>query len=412
MTETHVLYVLIAVFLLQSVERASTVMLANWYDLRHVDSKGLGEIKLRRKPSVTVIVLARNDENTIQACLDSIRVNRYSKIEVICVDNKSADKTRQEVRRYSKTHKKLKVRLISKRKVTNRKDAYQDALRRSSGKVILLMNADNLLYENTIEKAVSNFEASSRAAIPVVKLPQVIVPYPSIFALYERFLYLIKHQKQKSRLVIGAYRVDLYAHGMVYAKSYLAKLKKQPAIVNAKELLSTGGKQGNVSFVYDSRNPIAMMPSVSLQDLLKKRHATFGNYEGSMSGKRRTVSIWREVFRDTMVLLEPIMLTYFFYLAYSFKNSTLFVLTLISLVLWLLLVIVSNENIRFLEKFRLIFAIPAMYVLFFIASVANAVRVVARGTVYVKLFSQKLFSNKSAVRHKPAFAKRHESVNP
>ena len=46
------------------------------------------------KPLVSIIVTTKNEENNIVHCLKSIRSQNYPRIEVIVVDNASADNTK------------------------------------------------------------------------------------------------------------------------------------------------------------------------------------------------------------------------------------------------------------------------------------------------------------------------------
>jgi len=46
-------------------------------------------------PLVSVIITTRNSERTIDKCLSSIKQQTYKNIEIIVVDNNSADKTKE-----------------------------------------------------------------------------------------------------------------------------------------------------------------------------------------------------------------------------------------------------------------------------------------------------------------------------
>lgn len=55
-----------------------------------------------KKSLLSVIVATKNSERTIDACLNSIKKQTYKNIEIIVVDNNSADKTQEIARKYTK----------------------------------------------------------------------------------------------------------------------------------------------------------------------------------------------------------------------------------------------------------------------------------------------------------------------
>ena len=48
---------------------------------------------MNQNPLVSIVVPTRNSASTLEVCLESIRKQRYPRIEVLVVDNYSADET-------------------------------------------------------------------------------------------------------------------------------------------------------------------------------------------------------------------------------------------------------------------------------------------------------------------------------
>ena len=69
--------------------------------------------QLEKKPHVSIIIPAYNEEKNITRCLSSILRSGYplKKLEVIVVDDGSKDKTAKKVRELIKRNRLLKIRL-------------------------------------------------------------------------------------------------------------------------------------------------------------------------------------------------------------------------------------------------------------------------------------------------------------
>src|SRR5215475_14010399 len=56
------------------------------------------------KRKVSIIVPARNEEKTLRKCLDSLIMQYYSNIEIICVNDSSIDNTAKIIQDYNITN--------------------------------------------------------------------------------------------------------------------------------------------------------------------------------------------------------------------------------------------------------------------------------------------------------------------
>jgi len=104
-------------------------------------------------PFVSIIIPCRNEEEFIGKCLDSIIAQDYPKdrIEILVIDGRSTDKTRENVKKYAQKYPFIKV-LDNPRKITP--TALNIGIKRAKGEIIIRMDAHNVYEENYISKCV------------------------------------------------------------------------------------------------------------------------------------------------------------------------------------------------------------------------------------------------------------------
>jgi glycosyltransferase involved in cell wall biosynthesis len=104
-------------------------------------------------PVVSVIIPARNEEDYIEQCLDSVLDNDYprEKLDIAVVDGMSEDKTREIVAEYSAKHKFIKCMENPERIAPT---ALNIGIKNAVGDVIIRMDAHNLYESDYISKCV------------------------------------------------------------------------------------------------------------------------------------------------------------------------------------------------------------------------------------------------------------------
>ncbi len=118
-------------------------------------------------PFVSIIVPARNEENNISNCINSIVNSSYpkEKYEIIAINDRSDDNTKVILEELSK--KNLNLRIINVTK-ENRKNnlrgkpgALQHGFNVAKGELILMTDADCIVNPNWIETIANNFKPNS-----------------------------------------------------------------------------------------------------------------------------------------------------------------------------------------------------------------------------------------------------------
>lgn len=107
---------------------------------------------------VSVIITTRNEETNIKNCLESIKSQSYpsDKIEIIVVDNNSADKTKEIAKGYTQ-----KVYDCGPERSAQRNCGVNQA----SGKYILYLDSDMILSADVISECVSVCETTNKTAL-------------------------------------------------------------------------------------------------------------------------------------------------------------------------------------------------------------------------------------------------------
>jgi glycosyltransferase involved in cell wall biosynthesis len=117
---------------------------------------------MKNKPLVSIIVPTKNSESTISACLKSIKSQSYKNLEIIVVDNNSADKTKDIASKYTK-------------KLVFNKGPERSAQRnfgadKAKGNYLLFIDSDMTLDKNVIKDCVKKVKADNYDAIIIPEI--------------------------------------------------------------------------------------------------------------------------------------------------------------------------------------------------------------------------------------------------
>ena len=107
---------------------------------------------------VSVGVCAYNEEGNIRQCLESITkqvLQDFNIVEIIVVSSASSDRTDQIVKDYASIDQ--RVRLVRQESREGKSSAVNMFMREAVGEILILVNADNRLEENTLAYLLSPF---------------------------------------------------------------------------------------------------------------------------------------------------------------------------------------------------------------------------------------------------------------
>lgn len=113
------------------------------------------------RPSVAIVIAARNEEEQIGACLESIVALRYPAelLDVVVVDDRSTDRTAQVVARFTKDHPHIRsLRIGTETELPPGKtNAVMSGVDLSRGEIIMFTDADCAVPPTWVEDTVSHY---------------------------------------------------------------------------------------------------------------------------------------------------------------------------------------------------------------------------------------------------------------
>ncbi|MBI5324132.1 MAG: glycosyltransferase family 2 protein, partial [Ignavibacteriae bacterium] len=128
-----------------------------------IEHKKNNNPKISKKLSVSVIVPARNEENNIRKCIESIMKNNYPEkyYEVIVVNDRSSDNTGSILENLQLQYKNLLVVDITEttinKNLRGKPGALQKGIETAKGEIILMTDADCIVSKNWIESVTNSF---------------------------------------------------------------------------------------------------------------------------------------------------------------------------------------------------------------------------------------------------------------
>lgn len=162
----------LAILLLLFTVNYSVIILMFRSGVRKLKNRDINEHsgKLR---TLTVIVSARNEENNIGICLESLVNQQYpkEKYEVIIVDDQSTDNTALIIQDFITTHP-YNFRMYATSGLGGKKEAFNTGIKYASGEIILTTDADCVVSPDWMNEMNKAFNGSAVfVAGPVMMAP-------------------------------------------------------------------------------------------------------------------------------------------------------------------------------------------------------------------------------------------------
>ncbi len=116
------------------------------------------------RPAVSVIVAARNEEENIGRCLDSMVRLTYPAdlLEVLIVDDRSTDRTRSIALEYADRHPHIRVIVVEQGsgQLRGKTNAVAQGIEASRGEILLFTDADCVVPPGWVEETVKYYDSS------------------------------------------------------------------------------------------------------------------------------------------------------------------------------------------------------------------------------------------------------------
>ena len=175
-----------------------------------------GQIKGVKKPKVSVILPARNEEKFIGLCLDTLLAQDYPNFEVIAIDDDSTDMTGEIIQSYATKDRRI-VYVSTPRKPdgwAGKNWACHQGYKKASGEFLFFTDADTKHAPNIISLAIGHMLAETLEALTAIPhllcndfWTKITLPVLSTF-LYTRFSPLrVNDPKKKTGYFFGSFFV-------------------------------------------------------------------------------------------------------------------------------------------------------------------------------------------------------------
>lgn len=366
---------------------------ANIYDIKQLWRKRqIPKVTSGKRPLVTVLIPAHNEEAGIIKTLESVRKSSYRKLQILVVDDASTDKTRSLVWRYIQTHPHLNLRLLRKQSNVGKGEAMNHALRRAAnGDILMTLDADSEIAKDSIKNAVRYFE-EDQSIVGLAANVQV-KENGSILGLLQKFEHMIGYRSKKfytltnSEFIVGGvastYRMDVVRKARFYDTD-----TQTEDIGLSMKVVSGGNLHQRIIYAADV---LAMTEGVqTYKALFKQRYRwklgmlqniiKYGNMIGNNNPNYgRMLTIYRlpmAVFSEVVLLIEPILLMYIIYLSIVLNNPLSIFGAYLTITLYVLWTIWPDEHTRLKDKFRLSLYSPIMYFVFYIMNIVQLAAII------------------------------------
>ena len=128
------------------------------------------ESKPHNKPKVSIILPARNEEEFIEKCLDSLIDQNYENYEIIAIDDSSEDETGKIIKKYSEENSKV-IHVSARAKPDGwmgKNWACMEGYKKATGELLLFTDADTKHSNKTISLAVSHLLSLNLDALTAI----------------------------------------------------------------------------------------------------------------------------------------------------------------------------------------------------------------------------------------------------
>ncbi|MBI3004392.1 MAG: glycosyltransferase [Ignavibacteriales bacterium] len=256
---------------------------------------------ITESPFVSIVVAARNEETTIERCLNGLIRQEYprNKFEIIVVDDGSYDKTAQIVRRFKGKGKVRLFRLEPEgRKKTGRKpDAITFGIHKSRGELIATTDADCDVPRTWLRSMVAQLSTSTAfLAGPVVEKP-----HPSLLGKLTSMEYLGLTTTAAGLIGLGR-PINCSGANLVYRKTAFQSVNgfSQDSSCDDETLMQRIFQRG-VGDIHFVASPDAIIETNSNHDVM-----------GFLKQRTRWASK-KNRYEDSSIIMEMVGLYFFFF---------------------------------------------------------------------------------------------------
>jgi cellulose synthase/poly-beta-1,6-N-acetylglucosamine synthase-like glycosyltransferase len=393
MLKDIVFYTFAVIAIINTIHFGFYIAGANLYDIKHAHEKRKTRQRRRgKRPLVSVIIPAHNEEKGIIRTLESVRISSYRTIEILVVDDASTDTTRKLVWKYIQDHPNRSIRLLRKQTNVGKGEAMNHALRRAArGEYVMTLDADSIIAKDAIKNAVAHFESNPKL-VGLAANVQIMETH-TLLGLLQKFEHMIGYRSKKfytltnSEFIIGGV-ASTYRHDVIKKIGFYDTDTQTEDIGLSMKLMSMGNRHQQIIYASDVVAMTEGVPTYKslfkqryrwklgmLQNLIKHAHMIGSN--NPVYGRMLTVyRLPIAIFSELVLLIEPLLLGYIVYLSIVNQNPMSIFWAYITITLYVLWTLWPDEHLDLKSKARLSMYAPIMYFAFYIMNVVQLVSII------------------------------------
>jgi hypothetical protein len=368
MSGTLLTYLAIYVSVVGALIILSIIVGSFIYDLRANKSSNLSlkEIKSAKKPIISVLLTASNDQTEMESTLRSILASSYKKIEVIVAHNTNNVTSKLTIKNLVGIKHRGRISIRSSSKY---KDDDQMMLamikQHAKGAIIFVIKPGYLVDENSIENAVKKLISEPTTVYLKPKLS--LITDTTLLSRMENYFGFIANQVYKLLDLLGYLRTadKVFMARRSYFMTKANSRNPQTARYTSNFKI-TKLNNGYISSANSKLKPLRLV--------LNPMHVALGSVRSKI---RVTLMTMLLVISVIAVIASPFILAYFVYLAAKLHEPTLLIASAIALSALLISSICSDENIKFITKLKYILGMPISFYWFYLSLVLVSIKFAA-----------------------------------
>lgn len=354
------------------------------YTVRHALHKRRNKHIVFGPPTLSIVIPAHNEENSILRTLESLRRLKYpkGKLEIVIVDDGSTDRTHEIVERYRLEHD-LNFKLV-RQENSGKAHALNNGMKNhATGELMMCLDADSSLDPDALLNAARYFIDPRVVALSAnVK----IRPTGKLFNLIQVFEYLVSYQMKRAQTVFNIEYI-IGGIGSTFRRSALAQVGYYDTdtitedIDLTMKLLRYGGNRAH-RVIYGS-DVIAYTESVlDLAGLIRQRFRwKYGRAQTFIKNRRLFFSRSKRhsraltwvylpyaLFSDLAFFFEPLMVSYIAYIVVAYGDWVTLASAFAVVGGYIALNILAEDTIPLRLKLVLAAIAPFMYFFFYLLS--------------------------------------------
>lgn len=405
------------------------IVSANIYDILKIrDAYREGRLNRRKyDPFVSVVIPAHNEEKGVLRTIDSLLASTYKRIEIIVVENNSADGTANAVARFIRRSPHL-----NKATYVSRNRSYSTIARRYvsgdingmrvtlvsqfeqgkaaavnnalwhhvRGKLTMCIDADCTIDPHAIENAVKYFR--NRNIIGIGANVRV-TDDGSFLGRLQRFEHMIGYRSKKfysltnSEYIIGGVASTYRTSVLKKVGGYDTDTITEDIGLSIKLISERGNRRQRIVYASDV---MAMTSGVkTFKALLRQRYRwklgslqNLNKYRHLIASHNRKYSLMLTLYRMPMVvlgeallLIEPLVLLYLIYLSIGYHTIAIFFGAYVIITAYVLLTVWPDEYLSTRQKLRMSMQSLQLYVLFYVMDLVQLVAIIQCLVNYKKI---------------------------